>query len=252
MEREHRFLWLLTGLFTLLGIGIHFIPGYSFSSCVAFGIAFLLLLFQLLRLLSRKHEKPARVLRRILIAALCLGLAAAAITGVYIGVQGSGSADAPCGYVIVLGAGVNGSTPSLSLRERLDAAYAYLTAHPDTICIVSGGQGNGENITEAQCMYNDLTARGISEDRIWMEDKAASTEENIVFSLALIEARTGSRPETVGIISAEYHLCRAKLMAKAQNVQPIGIPAKTTWITLRINYFLREIVGVWYYLLFGG
>ena len=157
-----------------------------------------------------------------------------------------------CDYIVVLGAGVNGTVPSLSLRERLDAAYRYLLAHPDAVCVVSGGQGNGEDITETQCMFNDLTARGIEESRIWMEDKATNTRENIRFSLDLIEEKTGRRPEQIGLVSSEYHLYRAGLLARAENITSYGIPARTSWVTLRINYFLREIVAVWYYTLLGG
>jgi len=153
--------------------------------------------------------------------------------------------------VIVLGAGVTGTVPSLTLRVRLDAAYVYLQAHPNTLCIVSGGQGPGEEITEAACMADWLVKKGISPERILSEDQATSTRENLAFSLDLITKQTGTRPETVGIVSSEYHLYRTGLIAQDQNVQSILIPARTSWLSLRINYYLREIVGVWYYLIFG-
>ena len=142
--------------------------------------------------------------------------------------------------------------PSLSLQERLDAAYQYLVTYPDAVCVVSGGQGNGEDITEAQCMYNELTARGIEADRVWMEHRATNTRENVRYSLDIIEERTGIRPTEIGLISSEYHLYRAGLLAHEENVTAYTIPAKTTWLALRNNYFLREIVAVWYYTLLGG
>ena len=101
-------------------------------------------------------------------------------------------------------------------------------------------------------MYNNLTGRGIDPSRIWLEDQATNTRENIANSLALIEARTGSRPTEAGIVSSEYHLYRAGLLAKEQGLTPVGIPATTSWVSLRINYFLREIVAVWYSMIFGG
>ena len=125
---------------------------------------------------------------------------------------------------------------------------------PETlrICIVSGGQGPGEDITEAKCMYDSLVSRGIDPTRIWQEDKSTSTRENIRFSLALIEENTGSRPAQAAVISNEFHLFRAGLFAKEQGLDMIGVPAKTTWFSLRANYFLREIVAVWYYTILGG
>ena len=243
---------LLFALCIVMGIAFRTFPGYSFSSWLCFGGAALLLCYRLLKLLGRRKPKAAKVLRRILNVCLCFGLLAATVTGILIAHAGAGEADTPCQYVIVLGAGVNGTTPSMILSERGSRAYTYLSENPDVICIVSGGQGPGEDITEAQCMFDHLTARGIAAERIWLEDKSTSTRENIRFSLEVIEAKTGSRPETAAIISNEFHLFRAGLMAGEQGLEAIGVPAKTTWLSLRINYFLREIAGVWYYWILGG
>ena len=245
--------WLLAVCFVVLGILMETVlAGYGFSALICCGIGALIACYQFLRLLAKKHGKAAMVLRRVLTVCICIVVLAAAITGGII-VQGSrGTPKAGCDYLIVLGAGVNGTTPSLSLRERLNAAYDYLSAHPDTICVVSGCQGNGEEISEAQCMFNELTARGIGADRVWMEEQAANTRENLRFSLELIENRTGARPAEVGIVSSEYHQYRAGLFAREQNVTAYGIPAKTGWVTLRINYYLREIAAVWYYTILGG
>ena len=152
----------------------------------------------------------------------------------------------------MLGAGVNGSKPSLSLQERIQAAYAYLTAHPNTIAVLSGGQGSGEDITEATCMYGELTAMGIDGSRLLLEEKSSSTMENLTFTMELLQAQSGSRPARVGIVSSEYHLFRAGLFAKALGVESVGIPAKTTWVSLRLNYYLREVAAVWKYLVFDA
>lgn len=240
-------------LFLLLGLVILFgIPGYSFSGLVILGIAALIGCYRILKSLSKRFPKTANCLRILLTLCLSFGLTAALITGVLVVRAGLGSADTPCQYVIVLGAGVDGTRPSLSLRYRLDAAYAYLTANSDAICIVSGGQGPGEDITEAACMYADLTAKGIAPERVWQEDAATNTQENIAYSLALIEEKTGVRPESAGIISSEFHLYRAGMFAARQGLTMVGIPAKTQWVSLRINYTLREIVAVWFYSIFGG
>lgn len=244
--------WLVFAGLCLLGGLIMLFPGYRFSAWVTFGIAALVLCYQLLRLWGRHCPRFSGILRRILTIGICLVLAAAAVTGFLVIRAGSASAPPACDYLIVLGAGVNGTVPSLTLRERLDATYDYLLAHETTVCIVSGGQGPGEDITEAECMANWLVDKGIPEDRIWLEDQATSTWENLAFSSALIEETVGSRPLSVGIVSSEYHLYRASLMAKDQSLDPVLIPARTQWLSLRINYYMREIAGVWYYGLFGS
>lgn len=244
--------WIVALVLLVLGFMVKAMPGYSFSALILWGMSALAVCYQLLHIVSKKHEKSAKILRRILTVCLCIGILAATVTGCFIirGAYGNPSQD--CQYVIVLGAGVNGSVPSLSLRQRIDAAYEYLAAHPDTICVVSGGQGNNEDISEAECMFRELTAMGIQPERVWMEDKATSTRENLRLSLALIEERTGNRPDTIGLISSEYHLFRAGLLAQDEGVTAVGIPATTSWITLRVNYFLREIVAVWAYWILGA
>ena len=242
--------WLPAIGFLVLGLAICvFIPSYRFSGYILLGLAAVLVCYRLLAILGVTHLALAHNLRRVLTVCLCLGLLAAAITFGFV-FQGSlGDTEAECQYIIVLGAGVNGTEPSLTLRERINAAYDYLTAHPDTICIVSGGQGWNEDISEAACMQRELTEMGIDPERIWMEDKSTSTIENLEFTLAIIEEKTGTRPSHLGIVSSEYHLYRAGLMAADRGLTSTGIPAATSWLSLRINYFLREIVAVWYYLI---
>lgn len=187
-----------------------------------------------------------------LLAALGVVVLAFIVTGILIMNAGAGTGPAvECQYLLVLGTKVNGTVPSDLLADRIRAAYEYLTANPDVICIVTGGKGDVENLSEAQCMFNELTALGIDESRIWLEDRAATTEENFRFSLALIEERTGGRPDRVGVLSSEFHLLRAGIFAREQNVGIITIPAKTSDFGTLVRYLLREIPLVWYYATIG-
>ena len=252
-KKKFSLLWTLTAIACLLGIGIYFlIPGYSFTGLVFLGFGALGCCYGLLNRLESREVAVAKVLRMVLSICVCLGLLAAVITGTVIYHASLGNTAVSCDYIVVLGCGVNGTVPSLSLRNRIDAAYAYLSANPDTICVVSGGQGPDEDITEAACMKRELTTMGIDPARIWEEDRSTSTKENLEFTLALIEANTGLRPKTMGIVSSEYHLYRAGLLAADQGVQAVGIPGKTSWFTLWANYHMREIVAVWAYYIFGG
>ena len=227
------------------------LAGCRFLSYVVMGAAAVAAVYQLLFMLRKKRRTFAQILLWSLTGLIGIGLAVSTWAGVLIGTAAAGDPDTPCDYVIVLGAGVNGTTPSLSLQERINTAADYLQTHPETQCIVSGGQGPNEDISEAQCMFDAWTAKGISPDRIWMEDKSTSTRENLAFSLKLIEEKTGTRPETAGILSSEYHMYRAGRFAMEQGLTPVGIPAKTSWITLFISYFVREIFAVCYYTVFG-
>ena len=194
--------------------------------------------------MRRKHP----VLRVIAIVLVVI-LLAFAITGVVIMVKADGS-EGDFQYLLVLGTVVEGTEPSSMLRDRIDAAYTYLQAHPDVICIVSGYQSGFGEISEAACMYRELVERGIEPHRIWMEPNAGSTLENLAFSLALIEEKTGSRPACIGILSSEFHLLRAEMFAKEQGVDCVTVSAKTSDTGTFLSYFLREIIMVWYYSIF--
>lgn len=241
------------GFLLLAGLLLQFaVVGYGFSALICFCLTGLLLCYKALSVLIQKNKLWAKTVRTALNICLCIGLTVVIITGCFVGVACFGETDTHCDYVVVLGAGLHGSTPSLSLRSRIDAAYVYLIDHPDTICVVSGGQGAGEDLSEAKAMYQELTSMGIAPERIWMEDLSTSTQENLRFSMALIEEKTGQKPNAINLISNDYHLLRAMMFARDEGVIAYGIPAKTPYISLFVNYFLREIAGIWHHILIGG
>ena len=137
--------------------------------------------------------------------------------------------------LIVLGTTVNGTEPSPMLRQRLDAALEYLNTYPEAVCIVTGGKGDENNLSEAQCMFNYLTAAGIDAARITMEDRATSTVENLQNVRAMLDLGE------VDILSSDFHLFRSGLIAKDAGFTATLIPAKTEPITLLLPWFLREI-----------
>ena len=143
-------------------------------------------------------------------------------------------------YVIVLGAGLNGSTPSNTLRKRIEGGFEYMSDNPDTMLIASGGQGFKESISEAECIKRELVKMGIPEDRIILEDRSRSTVENLKYSLQIIK----DKDARVGIITNSFHEYRAGIIAKDvgfTNAYPV--PA-TTLMPVGIHYMLREFFGV--------
>lgn len=229
-----------------------FLLGYSFTVMVLLGLAAVLLFYALIPKLAKTYPLTARRIKRVFTAILCIGLIVVGITEFFILRASLGEPKETCDYVVVLGAKVRETGPSASLWDRIYGARDYLEEHPNVIAIVSGGQGTDEPMTEAKAMYDELVKLGIDEDRLWIEDRATSTWENLNFSLNLIEEKTGVRPEKLGIVSSEYHLFRASLFADACGVESVGIPAKTSVFTQYINHLMREVVGVWHYLILGG
>lgn len=153
--------------------------------------------------------------------------------------------------LIILGARLYGRTPSPSLQFRLDEGYAYLRDHPDTIAVVSGGMGRGEEITEASAMRDYLLEKGIASERILNEERSFNTYENIDFSISVLEEYLeGDSPSDLkfGIVSNDYHVFRGTLIAKEKGLDAFGIPAKTPPTTL-VKGYLREYLSVLKYLI---
>ncbi len=245
--------WILCGILAAAAYILRFLLlGYSFSALVCVCLLAIIAFYETTHMLREKHPKYIRLIRKIFTICLVIGLLVVGITEAIIIEASFGDPLEQVDYLLVLGAKVRVTGPSASLWDRIYAAADYLEAHPDTIAIVSGGQGADEPWTEASVMFTELVNLGIEPDRIWQEDKATSTWENINFTLDMVEEKTGQRPETLGVLSSEYHLFRASLFADACGVDFVGVPARTSRISQMINHFMREVAGVWHYLLLGG
>lgn len=145
--------------------------------------------------------------------------------------------------LVVLGCRTYGDRPSVMLASRLDEAYEYLTEHPEAVCVVSGGQGADEPVSEGEFMYKYLVQKGIAPERIYRETESTSTRENLQFSKTIIEAE-GLNPQ-IAIVTNEYHGYRASMIAKDLGLEHSAVSAKTPW-WLFPTYYIRELYGILY------
>ena len=245
--------WVLCGLLAALAFFLKFcVPGYSFSALVCCCLMAIILFYTVMPMISLRFPLFGRVVTRAFTVILVIGLLVVGVTEAIIIHASFGSPKEQVEYMVVLGAKVNPDGPSVSLWDRICGAYEYMDAHPEVIAVLSGGQGSDEPITEAECMYRELVNLGIDPKRLWKEENATSTWENLHFTLDLIEEKTGNRPQKLGVLSSEYHLFRASLFSKANDVEFVGIPARTSRLSQMINHFMREVAGVWHYILLGG
>ena len=142
--------------------------------------------------------------------------------------------------IIVLGARVDENGPSGSLYERITAAIDYLQHNENTIVVASGGQGDDEPMSEAQCIYDYLTAAGIDPARIIMEDQSTSTVENLTYSFALLEGRA----ERVGLVTNDFHLFRAQAAGRQLGGYTLfPIPARSFFPGF-VHYAMREFFAI--------
>ena len=158
---------------------------------------------------------------------------------------------APHANVIVLGCEVRGERPSRMLTGRMDAAVDYLLEHPDVYCVCSGGKGENETISEAECMFRYMSARGISPERLIKEDRSTSTRENLLFSVGRLEeagllSTSGDGCGTqIAVVTNEFHACRAHLIAKKLGFRAGTVSAPSPWWLLP-TFYVRELYGLLY------
>jgi uncharacterized SAM-binding protein YcdF (DUF218 family) len=146
-------------------------------------------------------------------------------------------------FVVLLGAGLKGDRITATFMNRMENCVKYLKVNPEIRVIVSGGQGIGETISEAEAMKRYLTEKGIKEDRILEEDKATSTFENFKYSKIVLNQNLGDKDYKIMIITNDFHMFRAKMLAKRCGFIAYGMPAKTWWGVFP-NSCIREYFAV--------
>ena len=184
-------------------------------------------------------------------------------------------------YVIVLGAKVkpDGSL-SKTLKLRLDKALEYMKENPETMLVLSGAKGDAEPCSEADAMETYLLGPGADPDHLLKEEQSFSTVENLAYSRVMIEKRenlleqerkaeadrllrapgeiegvpeTGAptnntpvlaRQPRVGIITSNFHLCRAAMIAKKQDYGTVyGIASEADKVLL-VHFSLRDGIAL--------
>lgn len=231
-------------ILALAGLALAVIPngmrftGYFLLGCLGVWIAGELLAWW------AKQSQTGKVCFRVFCAGVGLGIVVlGSIEAMVISHGEADNSAIPVDAVIVLGAGVNGETPSAALQSRIDVAAAYLEDHPDVPVVLSGGRGPGENISEAKAMRRAL------EDRVgnplFLEEGSTNTAMNFLYSKNRLREE-GLDPEnmTIAVVTNDFHCFRAHMIAQRLGLHIVDVPAELPWWWLTANYYLREAFAV--------
>ena len=179
---------------------------------------------------------------KFFVCMVVFGVSVAFITSAFLYIYGnSDNVTYKEDYLVVLGCGLNGSSPTAPLKARLDTAIEYIQKNPECTIIVSGGQGNGETISEAEAMKKYLVLKGIEEDRILEENKSTSTTENFKFSNKV--SHSGLSEKNAAFITNDFHIYRAASLAKLQGFSLTHLAAPTVWYNI-FPCYLREMLAI--------
>lgn len=243
MKRTEKICYILAAFCLIFGVLLQSVfTAVRFTGLLLLCAAAALAVFALLTRWKENH-RWALWLRRIFLVLLAAGFAFFAVLEVRVLSWARTDNETPVTAIIVLGAGVDGRSPSLSLLTRLEAALAYAQDRPEVPIIVSGSQGQGEDISEARCMADWLIARGVEPERIWLEEQADNTRENIWYSSAMLADRGMDTTANIAVVSSDYHLCRASLYM-SNNMVPVAAHMPARYWPLTLNYYVREAFGV--------
>ena len=190
----------------------------------------------------RGRKRAARRLLAVLLALVLAGIVSFLIpftvmlAGAHTDVRGEPQ------IMVIFGCQLRESGPSTLLRDRLDTALAYLEEHPDMTVVVSGGQGTNEPASEAQGMYDYLTAHGVDGEHILLDDRSFNTRENVAYSLEALAAGGYDTSGGVVLVSNYYHVARARMLwERADGAGPVSVlAAPSSHRPTALRMYVRE------------
>ena len=252
MKKQKR-LWTAAAVCAVLGAACRAVPGVRFAGLLFWCLTALLIAFAALERLS--GHAWAKWTRRALLVLVCAGLAvfvyleSLVVRGAHTDERAQ---DAQC--VVILGAGVNGTEPSLMLSSRLQAALDFIADKPEVPIICSGGQGAGEDISEAECMARWLMEHGVDENRIYREDRSTSTQENFAYSEKIMADLGLDGDAAFAYVTNDYHIYRAGRIAGTDHACGVAatLPRTAYYDGLQLNYYVREAFALGWLLLKGN
>ncbi len=240
MHTALRIIFITVGLAVSVS-GVASSLGFSFT----LGTALSLTLGISLLLYGVFYKRLLSLLPKWLPLAVCalIALVALLVAALYICGTNDNS-DNKEDVLIVLGAGIKGSEVGSSLKSRLDTAIEYCNINKQALVVVSGGQGRGEDISEALAMERYLVEGGIAPERIIKEDRSTSTYENFKFSKAILDEKLGIGNYRAVFITNSFHIFRAESLANECGLENITHIHASTPIHTVIPNGLRELLAV--------
>ena len=130
--------------------------------------------------------------------------------------------------IVALGFQLN---PDGSMRdeliERLEVVLRSAEKYPNAIIACTGGGTAAENeeATEADRMAEWLVSRGISPDRILVENESKTTAQNAMFTLTMLKSDY-PQVRQLAIVSSDYHIPTGTLLFEAQSILDAEDPAQ--------------------------
>ena len=102
------------------------------------------------------------------------------------------------------------------LDERLECAIKILKSKKIDTILLTGGIGVNGNFNESEYMKKALLNFGIAENKILVDDRSTTTEENIVNSIQILRDTNLINNKKIVLVSNQAHLRRIGMELKKQ------------------------------------
>lgn len=195
------------------------------------------------KILPYTRRGVGRVLKYIFYGGTAVFVVSFGISLIAMTVASNTKASSGADAIIVLGCGLRGQNITLTLRARLDKAYEYAMENPGAIIVVTGGQGPGEDVTEAFAMQRYLISRGIAENRILTEDASTNTKENMLLSKPVLDSYFNRSKYSSVVVTSNFHMLRSLEYAKIMELDAQGLSSNTPFYLVP-SYYIREYLAL--------
>ncbi len=146
--------------------------------------------------------------------------------------------------IVVLGAGLrrDGRPGAVLVRRSLHGAALWKAGMAQRI-LCTGGQAESQPRAEADACRELLLAKGLPDEAILLERRSRSTEENAMYSAALMRKLDLN---SAVLVTDQYHILRASWLFRRQGIDitTSAVPASRVGKLLFYPYALREIAAL--------
>jgi uncharacterized SAM-binding protein YcdF (DUF218 family) len=166
-------------------------------------------------------------------------------------IQGTKDEATRADVIIVLGAAQWNEQPSPVLQARLDHAIALYNKGVAPGLIMTGGVGEGDQLSEAEVSRNYIINHSISRSMVLTEQEGRTSLQSIKAAKQIMDERG---MKSAILVSDPFHMLRILRMAEDLGIEAYGSPTRTSPISknkwVEFKYVARECVFYLTYLLF--
>lgn len=202
--------------------------------------------------MSKQHRRLWQYLKRILTSSLLILTVWLGSVGISIWRFGTLNQATQANCIIVLGAAIQGHSPSPVFAERIRHGVNLYQAGLAPKIIFTGGFGEGQTYSESLVAAMFAEDLGVPADDLLMETRSRTTRQNLVEATAIMKQQGW---DSAIIVSDPLHMKRATTMASDLGLEASSSPTPTSRyrsLKTQLGFLMREIYFFHHYLVTGN